>query len=305
METVKNHSVVRLGRRSRLRHVIKAAKPQISPWILSLLLTGIAATPIGFANFKSLVIAVIGAVLFYSGAVSVLNDYFDRDRDRVNHPDRPIPSGVFTEIEIILLGLAIAFLGVALIFVSIPQDLFLHALPFLVMLGFLSLIYGVYPNLGLWGFGRQIVLGAITMVVVLIGFAIGGGSSIWQIWLAVSLSGAYHFIVFVGKDFADMPGDKKTGLVTIPIALGIKKTGIFYATGIVLVYGILAIAYWQGMLGLKGIPLSFIGACCAGYVSSCYLRGLSDGLYWSKLMFLGFMSSFAFSGGLIIALIFK
>ncbi len=36
--------------------------------------------------------AALAAALF-TGAGNVLNDYFDRETDRVNHPDRPIPSG--------------------------------------------------------------------------------------------------------------------------------------------------------------------------------------------------------------------
>lgn len=34
-----------------------------------------------------------GVVFLFTGAGNALNDYFDRDVDRVNHPGRPIPSG--------------------------------------------------------------------------------------------------------------------------------------------------------------------------------------------------------------------
>ena len=37
--------------------------------------------------------AAFGAIFLTSGAILVLNDYFDVETDRVNAPHRPIPSG--------------------------------------------------------------------------------------------------------------------------------------------------------------------------------------------------------------------
>src|SRR3989475_1048607 len=53
----------------------------------------VAAQPIGFL-FRLLAVgfAALAAALFTAGG-NALNDYFDRETDRVNHPDRPIPRG--------------------------------------------------------------------------------------------------------------------------------------------------------------------------------------------------------------------
>src|SRR5713226_1079275 len=59
------------------------------------------AAPIGGSNVPvavALASASLAAALF-TAAGNVLNDYFDRDTDRVNHPERPIPSGLVTPVE--------------------------------------------------------------------------------------------------------------------------------------------------------------------------------------------------------------
>src|SRR5438093_8332034 len=53
----------------------------------------VAGTPVLFAGrFLPVAFAALAAVLFTAGG-NALNDYFDRETDRVNHPDRPIPRG--------------------------------------------------------------------------------------------------------------------------------------------------------------------------------------------------------------------
>src|SRR3989475_11036328 len=53
----------------------------------------VAGTPVLFAGrFLPVAFAALAAVLFTAGG-NALNDYFDRETDRVNHPARPIPRG--------------------------------------------------------------------------------------------------------------------------------------------------------------------------------------------------------------------
>lgn len=55
---------------------------------------GVVAVNLGGAAARAwpLALAAVAASLF-TGAGNALNDYFDRETDRVNHPDRPIPRG--------------------------------------------------------------------------------------------------------------------------------------------------------------------------------------------------------------------
>src|SRR3990172_8068012 len=65
--------------------------------VMSAVGVGIAAVAtVGLAGVaaRALSIGIAGLVgALFTAAGNALNDYYDRDTDRVNHPDRPIPRG--------------------------------------------------------------------------------------------------------------------------------------------------------------------------------------------------------------------
>lgn len=61
-------------------------------------------------SWRDLIILMIASVCMYAGGV-VLNDYFDRDLDRVERPERPIPSGRIHERDALKLGFRLLGLG--------------------------------------------------------------------------------------------------------------------------------------------------------------------------------------------------
>jgi hypothetical protein len=67
----------------------------------------------GAAGWPSLLALVAASVCLYAGGV-VLNDYFDRDVDAVERPERPIPSGRVAPGEVLRFGLGLLGLGCAL-----------------------------------------------------------------------------------------------------------------------------------------------------------------------------------------------
>ena len=50
----------------------------------------------GFGGAAVPVVAAVAATVFATAAGNAVNDYFDREVDRVNRPDRPIPRGAVT-----------------------------------------------------------------------------------------------------------------------------------------------------------------------------------------------------------------
>jgi geranylgeranylglycerol-phosphate geranylgeranyltransferase len=75
---------------------------------------------------------IVGSVIvyFFMAAGNMMNDYFDRNLDRINHPERPIPSGdlqassvrnsaIFIFVLLIILGLLVNFMMFIILIVSI------------------------------------------------------------------------------------------------------------------------------------------------------------------------------------------
>ena len=51
------------------------------------------------------------SVFCISAAALILNDYFDIESDRINAPERPLPSGLVTKRDVVLLTIAVTLLG--------------------------------------------------------------------------------------------------------------------------------------------------------------------------------------------------
>jgi 4-hydroxybenzoate polyprenyltransferase len=66
----------------------------------------------GIAELPSVLLLIVATIGLYGGGV-VFNDVFDAKLDRVERPERPIPSGLITEKEGAVLGTSLLIVGVA------------------------------------------------------------------------------------------------------------------------------------------------------------------------------------------------
>ena len=73
----------------------------------------------GFNDLSSVLFLILATVGLYGGGV-VFNDVFDADLDRVERPERPIPSGLISEREGALLGTFLLLIGIAAAFNVFP-----------------------------------------------------------------------------------------------------------------------------------------------------------------------------------------
>ena len=75
------------------------------------------------------------SVFLISATSLILNDYFDLESDRINAPERPLPSGIVTNREVVLLSIAVTILGFITSFLLSFQTLLVVILAWIV--GFL------------------------------------------------------------------------------------------------------------------------------------------------------------------------
>jgi 4-hydroxybenzoate polyprenyltransferase len=69
----------------------------------------------GMTELPAVLLLILSTIGLYGGGV-VFNDVFDAALDRVERPERPIPSGLITESEGALLGTSLLIIGVAAAF---------------------------------------------------------------------------------------------------------------------------------------------------------------------------------------------
>jgi geranylgeranylglycerol-phosphate geranylgeranyltransferase len=154
-----------------------------------------------FLDPLSPVYLAILVVIAITGAGNVINDYVDREADRINRPKRPIPSGRIGEKAALSFSLALFVAGIA-----ISGFLTYYAL---ILAVFNSIVLIVYS----YSLQNKILLGNVS-----IGYLVGstflfGGAAFGNLWLAFMLMLLAMFSTItreIVKDLEDLEGDKKS-----------------------------------------------------------------------------------------------
>lgn len=161
------------------------------------------------------IIAGFSCGFFISASALVLNDYFDLESDRINAPNRPLPSGIVSKSEIIYLTVFTTLLGLYSAFVLGMSVL---------IIGIIFWIIGVLYN---WKLKRTGLLGNIMVASsVAITFIIGG-IAVGNPWnVTVWSFGLMAFLVDLGEEISadamDLEGDKLQNSKSIAIVWGRK-----------------------------------------------------------------------------------
>jgi len=184
---------------------------------------GILAGGRGFLLSETLILAAISAGLIAAGGNAV-NDFFDEDIDRINRPNRPIPSGRVSYIVALIWGTLLMLSGIVLGF---SLDL---------TLGIIALIV----TLLLWLYSFW-----LKYTTLMGNFAVAFCGGLAFIYGAVAvdnpIQGMYPalfaFLIHIAreiiKDIQDISGDRIQGAMTLPIATG-RRTAQRTAAGVLM-----------------------------------------------------------------------
>lgn len=158
---------------------------------------------------------VLGFLSFFfiSAASLILNDYFDIEIDRINAPERPLPSGLVTERDVVLLSFAVTMLG----FVT-GYLISLEALLVVIFVWAVGFLYN-------WRFkkagfiGNLMVSFSVGMTFVFGGIAVDRPfeSMVWFFAIMVMLIDLGEEIA---ADAMDIEGDRKIGSRSLALVLG-------------------------------------------------------------------------------------
>jgi geranylgeranylglycerol-phosphate geranylgeranyltransferase len=140
------------------------------------------------------------SVFFISASILVLNDYFDVETDRLNAPDRPIPSNLVTTSEALLLSLCLMLSGLVLSYLISFMALILSII--LLIIGFLY--NRNYKKSGLPG--NLMVSFSVGMTFIYGGVSVGlPFNNI--VWLFALIAALIDLGEEIAADAMDMQGD--------------------------------------------------------------------------------------------------
>lgn len=186
------------------------------------------------------------ATVLAVGAGNAINDYFDRDIDAINQPDRAIPRGAVSPRGAFVFS-ALLFLAAVVFAVTLP-------LAALGIAGINLVALVAYTKLfkGLPGLGNAVVayLGGSTFLF--------GAAAVGRIEagaILAFLAAASTFTREIIKDVEDIVGDREEGLRTLPIVVG-DRPAMWIGTA-VLGVAVLAspLPYWLGTFDVTYLML--------------------------------------------------
>ena len=223
--------------------------------VLAVLLGGYVA---GTGAWDKIVLAAL-ATLFVSAAANAWNDYRDIDIDRINQPQRPLPSGMVSPRAVLIFSIVLALLSIVLAALISPIALLIA-----VASNILLYVYSVWLK-------STVLLGNATVALISAMSPIFGGVAAGNVRPSLWL-GAIIFVGILGREvlktLADYDGDQAHHVRTISTAIGPRaaRTVFFFllgATAIVMLAPYLAGHYqpiyaWIVALGVFPVAIYVI-----------------------------------------------
>lgn len=159
----------------------------------------------------------------FTGAGNSLNDYYDREIDKINHPRRPIPSKKIPPIMAV-------WTAFALFSISLSLALFINLIAFLIVVANLAVMLSYEVLFKAKGAAGNLTISWLTATAFLF-----GGAAVWAMEKTLILA-ILAFLATLGreiaKDIEDIKGD--TDRYTLPMKHGTKKAGVLASSAIVL-----------------------------------------------------------------------
>jgi geranylgeranylglycerol-phosphate geranylgeranyltransferase len=210
----------------------------------------IAGQIIVLQQLPTLNVGVLGFLtgFFISSAAMITNDYFDLDVDRINHPQRPLPSGRISSSEIKILTVVFSISGFITAALMGPLMLALS-----VFLWIIAILYN-------WKFKETGLIGNMMVGISVAGFFIFGGLSVGglqngTIWIFGILAFLFDLGEEISGDAMDMEGDEKRSSKTLARTHG-KQYALTVSCTLYSIISILIIVpIFMGWIDLKFLSL--------------------------------------------------
>ncbi|MGV8905751.1 MAG: UbiA family prenyltransferase [Acetobacterium sp.] len=169
----------------------------------------------GFSSFQNLLLGFMWG-FFLSSPAMIINDYFDIEVDKVNSPNRPLPSGLIQPAAAIALAVMTTLIGM-----SVSAFIGMTTILLYIIFWLVGFLYNwKLKEMGL--LGNLLVSSSVAITFILGGIVVGepGNKTVWILSLMVFL---FDLGEEIAADAMDIEGDKKRDIKSIAILIGKKN----------------------------------------------------------------------------------
>ncbi len=274
--------------------------------------TAVGAHPREPWSWHLLLLPAVGSIMaaVLNAGSNALNQIYDVEIDRVNKPNRPLPSGRLSPRDAWRFTLACYAAALALAWPIAPvgrRECFWIVVAAVVC----TLVYSVPPLRT----KRRGLLANITIAIPRgLLLKVAGWSAVKTVagvepWYIGLIFGLFLLGATTTKDFADMEGDRRGGCRTLPIQYGVRRAAWLISPSFVLPFLLINLGAATGVLTGDFWSLQGLGATMAGYgvyVCALMLRrpeelALDENhVSWTHMYRMMFAAQIGFAGAYLV-----
>jgi 4-hydroxybenzoate polyprenyltransferase len=222
---------------------------------------------VGYTLIGALMAAILNA------GNNALNQIYDLEIDRVNKPQRPLPSGRLSMHEAWVFTCITYALALLLAWLVAPGGR--HECFWIVVVATVAtFIYSCPPlrtkQRGIWANVTIAIPRGVLLKVA--GWSCVKTAAGLEPWFIGSIFGLFLLGASTTKDFADMEGDARGGCRTLPIVYGVRRAAWMISPAFVVPFLMISVGAYAGILTGNFILLQTLSAVMTIYgIYVCYL----------------------------------
>jgi len=207
----------------------------------------VGASLVSPLNFSTNLLLGFVTAFTLTAAFMAINDYYDKDVDAINEPQRPIPSGAISPKEALFFALVLSVIGFMAAFGTNVHCLIVAVIAWVVSVTYVTM--GKRTGL----FGNFLVSTCVVIPFVYGGFAAGSPELTTMMFVAIvffSNTGRE-----VAKDIVDVEGDRSQGIKTIPVVYGDRVAAFVSSIFFILAVALSSFPWLLELVSLWFLPL--------------------------------------------------
>ncbi len=213
-------------------------------------LVGASLTGLGNLQWINLLFGAITAFTL-TGAAMAVNDYYDFDIDKINEPNRPIPSG-----QVSLRASLVTTAILTLIGLSFALIISLYCLIFATVAWIFMVTYTTIGKRA--GFPGNLLVSACVAAPFLFGSLVATNTVTINILLFASMAFLANTGREIAKGIVDIEGDGQHKIKTLAVVFGSKKAALAAATFFILAVCLSPIPVILDIVSIWFIPFVLI-----------------------------------------------
>lgn len=240
-------------------------------------LVALGSEPVSIINWSTIFPLLLGGIMaaVLNIASNGINQIFDLDVDKINKPNRPLPSGQMTMAEAWFMTIIAYIVAFVLAWFIVPPGGKHETFFIAIIAALFTYIYSGPPfrtkRFGVWAnVTISVPRGAL---LVIAGWSAGKTVLALEPWWIAAIFGIYIIGAASTKDFSDIKGDKAGGCITIPVKYGIEKSIKIISPFLIIPFLFFPIGALAGVLTGNKVLLIIYGVLLSVY-----------GVYIAKLL---------------------